>query len=159
MNWEALGAIAELLGAVGVIVSLIYLASSIRRDSEATMANTTQLRSAAARETFLAAATSESLTELLARANDTPTPSIQHLMESRGFSQAEAARVNFFWLNMVRVTEANLRMPMSEAERQQTLKGGLGLLKGPGRGWWEHVKSNHSDDFVNLIEAELRKDA
>jgi hypothetical protein len=60
---------------------------------------------------------------------------------------------------MVRVTEANLRMPMSEAERQQTLKGGLGLLKGPGRGWWEHVKSNHSDDFVNLIEAELRKDA
>jgi len=27
MNWEATGAIAELLGAVGVIASLVYLAT------------------------------------------------------------------------------------------------------------------------------------
>ncbi len=30
MNWDAIGAIAELLGAVGVIASLIYLATQIR---------------------------------------------------------------------------------------------------------------------------------
>ena len=33
MNWEALGAIAELLAAVGVILSLIYLAVQIRHGS------------------------------------------------------------------------------------------------------------------------------
>ena len=33
MNWDAVGAIAELLGAIGVIVSLIYLASQIRQSS------------------------------------------------------------------------------------------------------------------------------
>jgi hypothetical protein len=27
MNWEAIGAVAELLGALGVIISLVYLAS------------------------------------------------------------------------------------------------------------------------------------
>jgi hypothetical protein len=30
MNWEAVGAIAELLGAIGVIASLVYLAIQIR---------------------------------------------------------------------------------------------------------------------------------
>ncbi len=30
MNWEAIGAIGEILGALGVVVSLVYLASQIR---------------------------------------------------------------------------------------------------------------------------------
>ena len=30
MNWDAVGAIAELLGAIGVIGSLIYLATQVR---------------------------------------------------------------------------------------------------------------------------------
>ena len=33
MNWEALGAIAELLGAGGVVISLLYLAAQIRQNS------------------------------------------------------------------------------------------------------------------------------
>ncbi len=34
MNWDAIGAIAELLGAVGVIASLVYLAGQIRQSRE-----------------------------------------------------------------------------------------------------------------------------
>ncbi len=34
MNWEAIGAIAEIVGALGVIVSLIYLALQIRTQNE-----------------------------------------------------------------------------------------------------------------------------
>ena len=41
MNWEAIGAIAELLGAVGVIATLAYLARQIRQ-------NTSTVRTAAA---------------------------------------------------------------------------------------------------------------
>jgi len=33
LNWDALGAVAELLGAVGVIVSLLYLATQIRQNT------------------------------------------------------------------------------------------------------------------------------
>ena len=36
MNWEAIGAVAELLGAIGVIVSLMYLASQVRRNTHKT---------------------------------------------------------------------------------------------------------------------------
>ena len=41
MNWDAIGAIAETLGAVGVIASLVYLATQIRQ-------NTSTVRSSAA---------------------------------------------------------------------------------------------------------------
>ena len=34
MNWEALGAIAELLGAVSVLLTLIYLAIQVRENSK-----------------------------------------------------------------------------------------------------------------------------
>jgi hypothetical protein len=33
VNWEAIGAVAELLGALGVIITLIYLAAQIRHSS------------------------------------------------------------------------------------------------------------------------------
>jgi len=33
MNWEAIGAIGEILGAMGVIVTLIYLASQLRQNT------------------------------------------------------------------------------------------------------------------------------
>ena len=34
MNWEALGAVAEILGALGVIVTVAYLAAQIRQNSQ-----------------------------------------------------------------------------------------------------------------------------
>lgn len=40
MNWDALGAVAELLAAIGVIVSLVYLASQIRFSREQMAQNT-----------------------------------------------------------------------------------------------------------------------
>ena len=44
MNWEAIGAIAELLGAVGVIASLVYLATQIRHSREQMRENTRALQ-------------------------------------------------------------------------------------------------------------------
>jgi hypothetical protein len=42
MNWEAVGAIAELFAAVGVIVSLLYLAAQIRQNTQSVQASTFQ---------------------------------------------------------------------------------------------------------------------
>ena len=39
MNWDAIGAIAELLGAVGVIASLVYLASQMGQNARAARAS------------------------------------------------------------------------------------------------------------------------
>ncbi len=42
MNWDAVGAMAELVGAIGVIASLIYLAIQIRQNTRSLQANTFQ---------------------------------------------------------------------------------------------------------------------
>ncbi len=47
MNWDAIGAIAELLGAVGVIASLIYLARQIGESREQMSQNTRASEAAA----------------------------------------------------------------------------------------------------------------
>jgi hypothetical protein len=39
VNWEAIGAVAELLGATGVIISLVYLANQLRSNSRVVRAN------------------------------------------------------------------------------------------------------------------------
>jgi hypothetical protein len=44
MNWDAIGAIAELLGAIGVIASLVYLATQIRQSREQMSQNTQAMR-------------------------------------------------------------------------------------------------------------------
>jgi hypothetical protein len=51
MNWEAIGAVGEIAGALAVIMSLLYLASQIRENNKSTrygavqnlLDNTTQL--------------------------------------------------------------------------------------------------------------------
>ena len=47
MNWDAIGAIAELLGAVGVIASLVYLAGQVRSSGNQAKAAADQSRQAA----------------------------------------------------------------------------------------------------------------
>jgi len=42
MNWEAIGAVSELVGAIAVLVSLLYLASQIRQGTATTRVQTVQ---------------------------------------------------------------------------------------------------------------------
>ena len=42
MNWDAIGAIAESLGVIGVIVTVVYVAVQIRHNSQAVQGATEQ---------------------------------------------------------------------------------------------------------------------
>lgn len=50
MNWEAVGSVAELVGAVGVIASLLYLSAQIRHSTNASKLATSHSLSTAARQ-------------------------------------------------------------------------------------------------------------
>ena len=39
MNWEAIGTIAEVVGAIAVVLSLIYVATQIKQNTEASRAH------------------------------------------------------------------------------------------------------------------------
>lgn len=64
MNWDAISAIAELLGALGVILSLLYLATQMRQGNKLAKRNATQTLLAARGEFNRFIATDPVLTEL-----------------------------------------------------------------------------------------------
>ncbi len=73
MNWEAIGAIGEILGAVAVLVMLVYLAPQIRRNSRFVQVATYHSTVRARNEFNFAIATTPELSALLLRAGDKST--------------------------------------------------------------------------------------
>jgi hypothetical protein len=67
MNWDAIGAIAELLGAVGVIASLIYLGIQIRSNTRAAKVAAYQQTLVASRDIGLAVMAHSDLFETMVR--------------------------------------------------------------------------------------------
>ena len=52
MNWDAIGAIAELIGAIAVVLTLVYLAVQVRHSKESLDANTSAIRPETAARTI-----------------------------------------------------------------------------------------------------------
>ncbi len=73
MNWEAIGAIGEILGAIAVLVTLVYLAAQIRQNSRFVRAATYHSTSRARNEFNFAVAMTPELSALLVRARDDST--------------------------------------------------------------------------------------
>jgi hypothetical protein len=72
MNWEAIGAIGEILGAIAVLVTLIYLANQIKQHTLATRAVTNSAYAEAGRELNLAIANSPELVRAMANWPENP---------------------------------------------------------------------------------------
>jgi len=85
MNWEAIGAVGEILGAIAVLVTLIYLATQIRQHTLATRAGTNSAYAEAARAFNMAIANSPELARAMANWPESPadaTPEDQVLVLS-----------------------------------------------------------------------------
>ena len=67
MNWEAIGAIAEAVGAAGVIASLVYLGVQIRSNTRAAKVAAYQQMIAAGRDLSLAVFANNDLFETMVR--------------------------------------------------------------------------------------------
>ena len=51
MNWDAIGAIGEIVGALAVVVTLFYLATQIRQNARYTLASIREQRTASSQQT------------------------------------------------------------------------------------------------------------
>ena len=67
VNWDAVGAIAELVGAAAVVATLVYLANQIRHSSRSVEAATSHAIARARNEVNIAIAVSPELSDLLVR--------------------------------------------------------------------------------------------
>ncbi len=95
MNWEAAGAIGEILGAVGVIITLAYLSIQIRASTRATQVETADRILARVNESQGRLVESEELTALVRRG--------ARSMES--LESDERMRVRLLFFEMLRNSE------------------------------------------------------
>ena len=96
MNWEAIGAAGEVLGAVAVFVTLVYLATQIRHAREESRRALSQARSEANRE-LIALGLEDKTLEANVKADmafePEPYGATKMLMSEAGLTRDEATRV------------------------------------------------------------------
>ena len=91
MNWQAASAIAEVVGASGVIASLVYLSIQIRQSTKVSRAEMTKDLYLASRTAIMDIASNESLARISA--------------EIRQFESTELMRRNMFYQSFFRLYE------------------------------------------------------
>lgn len=150
MNWDALGAVAELVGAVAVVITLAYLAIETRRNTIATRsASTNQTRAA--------------LTDVMSLiAGDDETASIYHAGLRDPDELAGHQRVRFDTLLALQVRATEVMFTEYRAGLiTEDLWGGhwrgqrMILSARGGRAWWLRHSHIVSEEFRDWLNAEL----
>ncbi len=150
MTLQDLGSIGEFLGAVGIIVTLVYLAIQIRQ-------NTRAVRSAA-REEILR--DMHGFISLVASDSDTADFYERGLADSRDFSRAERLRFSLlltrFFYSFGRMydlrRDGSLDLESWEAH-QEILRW---MIKQPGvKRWWPNARSQIPASFAEFVEGEM----
>ena len=150
MNWEAVGAIGQVVGAVLVGVTLIYLALQLRQ-------NTSALKSS----TFVAISTSMGSTmEVLATHSDLSPLLIKAESGLDEFSAAERARFGFLMMMAFRRVEMVVVQRHLGFIDSYLIEGfersALSTLSSKGaRKWWEASKSAFSDLFSTWVDEKV----
>ena len=146
MNWDAIGAVAELVGAIGVIASLVYLAAQIRQGAKAQRAATLQ-------------AVSESITqagEELAR-DERVGLFLRGMNEFSSLNGEERFRVHLVLVGLFRrfenlVLQEELGLVDSEIAAA-FLKPVHAMASLPGvRDWWSEWRGTFSPRFASYVE-------
>ncbi len=156
MNWDAIGAIAELLGAIGVIASLIYLATQIRQSREQMGQNTRAMKAGAYQSFF------QSMDEVATRSSSGPEYAKAVRLGSADLDQLSEEEAFYFnnWIIGILVAFENghyqYRTGMLEEDRWRLHRSLLTMaLSRPGvRQWWKQNPMGNDflgPEFVALV--------
>ncbi len=166
MNWEAIGAIAELLGSLAVFLTLIYLAVQVRHAREDVRRSVRQNRAEVSRERLIIRATDQRLNELIVKAQDAfgddvrSNPFIAALIEKAQFSPSDACAV-FMELNaewQYRVQVVSSIEELSDGERLEfdntvrAMYGSRALTKA----WYQTHGRNLNPEVVAYVDRLLQ---
>jgi hypothetical protein len=149
LDWEAVAAIAEALGAIGVIATLVYLASQIRQSERATLASIQHSSIVHGFQLNVAMAGAETAPLILKGSADFKAlDPVERLRFGLLF------RAAFAWYEDI-FSQARTGVGDSEFwDRQRTNLASL--LQVPGiRVWWHRDQSFFGHEFRNEVEALL----
>lgn len=154
MNWEAIGAIGEIVGAIGVIVTLGYLAVQIRQNTASVRASTLQDMSEA----------SASWHDFLASNADVARIYFAGVSDLEALTPEERLRFQFIMMAFLRRVENFRRQDnqsrVSPEDWAGLRRSCLSVMSQRGsRSWWAENSQRFNPDFAEWISRELEKRA
>ena len=161
MNWEAIGAIAESVGALGIIVTLAYLAIQIRQSSRASTANTRAV------EASTSTAITRGRNDLYLTLTNSPELAELLLKGSAGYpgdlSAVDLLRFDAYMTSLFNMQEDVWVQWAKGYAPRDTVDTGLtflaGLLRAPGmEEWWRRFgRKRFLSGVCDEIEAALEE--
>ena len=150
MNWDAVGALSELVGAVGVIITLVYLAIQIRQNTRAIRLDTGHDITEEYRDIFALMAENSGLSDLVHRAAADPA----------SISGAEKVRYYALNSNFLRAVENGFIQWSENALDQRHWSGMKRMLTDYAqlpafREYWPNRRHWFSEEFQAFMEAEV----
>lgn len=124
MNWEAIGAVGELVGAAGVIITLLYVGLQVRQNTSAVKAAAIQDISSSTTAYLNAWSTDDRLPGLLARVAAGELPD--------AFTTEETTRLVIAYTSMLRVFEARylqIRLGVLDEDILESMAGAASLFR------------------------------
>lgn len=165
MNWEAMGAVSEALGAAAVFVTLIYLAVQVRHARAEVARNVTHSRTDAARHLNLALALNERIDSIARKANarlgGVEYPVVSMLVERAGLTPEEADAFSHMsvarWQFQTQIIDDLDEMPSGHRiEFENFVRGIYGEGQPASRLWYETMKPILNPDAVRFIDRVLQ---
>ena len=149
MNWDAIGAVGEIVGAAAVVVSLVYLASQLRQSNELA-------RQTAYRE-FQAA-----FDDVMAQANAHPEIHKlwrKALYDREEISDIERERLAFMLSRIFGAFNVAIHSSKRDQEFRDFVYYRLdAYLENPViRGWWRRQRMQLPDPFRSIVDARVEK--
>ncbi len=155
MNWEAIGAIGEIVAAVAVVFSFVYLAAQIRQNTQQV-----EEQCRTQRQSSLLGARS-SFTEWRSLVIQDPTIAALWRKANRSLDllneeeriQLDFLLVDFFWAHAtiwIQMKEGLVDEPLWEMSRSN-----VAVYAGPGvRVWWSTSphRTEYPDEFIQSID-------
>lgn len=151
MNWEALGAVAELLGAAAVVVSMLFLAQQIRESNRVAKAEAIRARGERMVDIWFRVAESPALSEATNAAffDEAPLPTLP-LDQQRRFHMIMRP-LCFLWESEYM---EHVHGALDEAVWDRRLNSIAAMLQKPAYGAvWSDVRGLLTTGFVREVEA------
>lgn len=149
MNWDAIGAVGELIGAVAVLITLIYLALQIRQNTAATKVQIRQAIADSQAANINLRATDERLPMIIAKTN-----------ADEDLTPDEEIRLYFHLDATLRQFEnfhSHFKSGVLEEEDWNSLLYGLErTLRAPKtRELWSAMKTSYNESFRIMLDEKL----
>ncbi len=150
MNWDAIGALSEVVGAIGILITLIYLAIQIRQNTKIVQTEYIQRLTDSFNQVNFLIASDDRMAQIMRKGRT----------NYEGLEDVEKARFNFMNLAIFRIYDSLFsQMQRGTGEKElwdaelKTLKW---IFSAPGaRSWWREHPFTFSQGFSEFIDKNI----